>query len=320
MGKPKIFFAVPPELFSKAAWRATAAGAAVPVRVKKALKAVGGGSIVAPKEISPMTKVIFSICAVLVFVVAVLFCAQGFGTAFPSASVVETEDENYKRGKAFSAEKKDSEAMEAFYKVVNARDEAPESHLELGLLALRRDMPLDAVYHLRQYLRQRPVPSGIDQKKALVEDQIRAATKMFLSQQPGRPFETASAAPDFEKKYDLLRKENDALKREQLVLRRRIVDLEGRLGNTSGSAPIAGAQVAADTPVSQPVVAPAPDSPGHSDIPATHTVVKGDTLTKISQKYYGTQNRWREIYNYNRDTLSTPSSLKIGDKLKLPPQ
>ncbi len=246
-----------------------------------------------------MTKVIFSICAVLVFVVAVLFCAQGFGTAFPSASVAETEDENYKRGKAFSAEKKDSEAMEAFYKVVNARDEAPESHLELGLLALRRDMPLDAVYHLRQYLRQRPVPSGLDQKRALVEDQIRAATKMFLSQQPGRPFDTASASPDFEKKYDLLRKENDALKREQLVLRRRIVDLEGRL---------------------VPVVAPAPDSPGHSDIPATHTVAKGETLTKISLKYYGTQNRWREIYNYNRDTLSTPSSLKPGDKLKLPPQ
>lgn len=143
-----------------------------------------------------MNKVIFSICALLIFVVAVLFCARSLGTAFPSASIEESEDENYKRGKTLAMEKKDAEAMEAFYKVVNSRDEAPESHLELGLLALRRDMPLDAVYHLRQHLRQ----SLTDSKKSLVEDQIRAATKLFLSQQPGRPFDAISASPDFEKK------------------------------------------------------------------------------------------------------------------------
>lgn len=264
-----------------------------------------------------MAKIIFSICAFLVFGVAVLFCARSLGTAFPSASIEETEDENYKRGKALSMEKKDAEAAESFYKVVNSRDEAPEAHLELGLLALRRDMPLDAVYHLRQHLRQ----SLNDSKKSLVEDQIRAATKQFLAQQPGRPFDSISASPDFEKKYDLLRKENDALKREQSVLRRRIAELETRLGNPVGAPPVSGTQVAVTPAESRrPVVTPAPDSPGRSDIPETHTVVKGDTLTKISQKYYGTQNRWREIYNYNRDTLSTPSSLKIGDKLKLPPQ
>lgn len=265
----------------------------------------------------PMTKVIFSICALMVFTVAVFFCARSIGTAFPSASIEEVEDENYKRGKTLVIEKKDKEAMEAFYKVVDARPEAPESHLELGLLALRRNMPLDAIYHLRQYLRQNMKKS--DDK--LVEDQIRAATKMFLAQQPGGAFVAGSASPDLEKKYDAVRKENDALKREQQLLRRRIADLEGRLG-ISGAAPTLGTQVAVDNTArtSRPVVAPTPDSPGRSDIPATHTVVKGDTLTKISQKYYGTQGRWREIYNYNRDRLSTPTALKPGDKLKLPPQ
>lgn len=262
-----------------------------------------------------MHKLIFSVCALLIFGVAVLFCARSLGTAFPSASIEEVEEENYKRGKTLALEKKDAEAMEAFYQVVNSRDEAPESHLELGLLALRRDMPLDAIYHLRQYLRQ----SLNDSKKTLVEDQIRAATKLFLSRQPGRPFDAVATSPDFEKKYDSLRKENDALKRDQLVLRRRIAELETRLGNAGTAVPVDGTQVAT-APSGRPVVAPAPDSPGRSDIPQTHTVVRGDTLTKISQKYYGTQNRWREIYNYNRDTLSTPSSLKPGDKLKLPPQ
>lgn len=263
-----------------------------------------------------MSKVIFSICALVVFAVAVIFCAQSLGPVFHAASIEEVEDENYKRGKNLALEKKDAEAAEAFYKVVNSRDEAPESHLELGLLALRRDMPLDAVYHLRQHLRQ----SLDDSNKDLVNDQIRAATKLFLAQQPGRPFDAGSGTPDFEKKYDQLRKENDALKREQLVLRGRIADLERRLGSSAGSPPVAGTPVAVADEPRRPVVTPAPDSPGRSDIPETHTVVKGDTLTKISQKYYGTQNRWREIYNYNRDTLSTPSSLKIGDKLKLPPQ
>lgn len=259
-----------------------------------------------------MTKVIFSICAFFVFVVAVFICARSLGTAFPSASIPETDDENYRRGKTLAMERKDAAAMEEFYKVVNARDEAPESHLELGILALRREMPLDAIYHFRQYSRQ----TIDDRQKELVAEQLLVARKMFLSELPGTPFPTSGSAIELEKKYLEQKKENDRLKNEIRLLSVRIKDLENR--SPIARAPQPGRPVTEPAPTAP--TQPQPTAVNTPTIPATHTVVKGDTLTRISQKYYGTQNRWREIYNYNRDVLPTPSALKIGVKLKLPPQ
>ncbi len=261
-----------------------------------------------------MHKIIFAVCAFIVFVAAVFFCARSLGAAFPSATVEETEDENFLRGKALLLEQNDAAAMEAFYKVVNAREDAPEAHLELGVIALRREMPLDALFHFRQYMRQ----SANEQQKRLVEEQCAAARKMFLAQLPGKPFETDVPAPNLEKKFLQLSKENDALKRDLQMARRRISDLEKRLVRP-GTPPSAGSEVVAETPAPR-AETPEPDEAGRVPVPATHTVQPGDTLVKISKKYYGTQNRWKEIYNYNRDVLRTPSSLKVGAVLKLPPQ
>jgi nucleoid-associated protein YgaU len=50
----------------------------------------------------------------------------------------------------------------------------------------------------------------------------------------------------------------------------------------------------------------------------TYTVQSGDTLGKISIRFYGTSRRYMDIYNANRDVLSTPSSLKVGQTLRIP--
>jgi LysM repeat protein len=49
-----------------------------------------------------------------------------------------------------------------------------------------------------------------------------------------------------------------------------------------------------------------------------HTVVKGDTLSNLSQKYYGTRSKWRDLLAANRDLLSGPNDLKIGMELRVP--
>ena len=49
-----------------------------------------------------------------------------------------------------------------------------------------------------------------------------------------------------------------------------------------------------------------------------YTVVAGDSLSKISQRIYGTPQRWREIYNANLDRLRGESSLKVGLELRIP--
>jgi nucleoid-associated protein YgaU len=49
-----------------------------------------------------------------------------------------------------------------------------------------------------------------------------------------------------------------------------------------------------------------------------YTVQKGDTLSKISQKFYGTPKRWRKIVEANKDKLGNNQILKPGMSLHIP--
>lgn len=50
----------------------------------------------------------------------------------------------------------------------------------------------------------------------------------------------------------------------------------------------------------------------------TYVVRPGDTLSKISSRFYGTTSRYMEIYEANRDQLSSPTSIKVGQTLVIP--
>lgn len=52
--------------------------------------------------------------------------------------------------------------------------------------------------------------------------------------------------------------------------------------------------------------------------PATYTVAKGDSLSKIAKKVLGDANRWREIFEANRDQIDNPDLIHPGQVLKLP--
>lgn len=49
-----------------------------------------------------------------------------------------------------------------------------------------------------------------------------------------------------------------------------------------------------------------------------YTVQKGDTLQKISQKFYGTTKKWYSIYKANQDTLKSPNSIYPGQVINIP--
>ena len=49
-----------------------------------------------------------------------------------------------------------------------------------------------------------------------------------------------------------------------------------------------------------------------------HVVQKGETLSSISVKYYGSANQWRKIVAANRDNLPDPDRLAPGIKLIIP--
>ena len=49
-----------------------------------------------------------------------------------------------------------------------------------------------------------------------------------------------------------------------------------------------------------------------------HIVASGDSLSKISQRYYGTAGRWQEIYNANAGKLGPNGILRVGTELRIP--
>jgi nucleoid-associated protein YgaU len=77
-------------------------------------------------------------------------------------------------------------------------------------------------------------------------------------------------------------------------------------------APLRPNTVAAANAVAAPAEAP--------PVPAakTYVVAEGDTLTKISRKFYGTSGRWEDILKANHDILKDEKSLVVGSTLKIP--
>ncbi len=53
-------------------------------------------------------------------------------------------------------------------------------------------------------------------------------------------------------------------------------------------------------------------------VPRTHVVAGGDSLSRLSQRYYGTASRWQEIYNANTDRIAANGLLRIGTELRIP--
>src|SRR5215207_10448597 len=49
-----------------------------------------------------------------------------------------------------------------------------------------------------------------------------------------------------------------------------------------------------------------------------YTVVAGDTLRKIAERFYGDENQWPRIFNANRDQITNPDQIQVGWVLTIP--
>ena len=50
----------------------------------------------------------------------------------------------------------------------------------------------------------------------------------------------------------------------------------------------------------------------------TYVVVSGDTLSKIAKHFYGDAGQYMKIFNANKDKLSDPDKIKVGQQLVIP--
>jgi nucleoid-associated protein YgaU len=86
----------------------------------------------------------------------------------------------------------------------------------------------------------------------------------------------------------------------------------------AGLAPGGGSFVPTTATSSVPTIAVQPPAPVAPVQPRVHVVQEGDSLTRISVRYYGTGGRWQEIYDANREILKGENALRPGQRLRIP--
>jgi nucleoid-associated protein YgaU len=59
---------------------------------------------------------------------------------------------------------------------------------------------------------------------------------------------------------------------------------------------------------------PAPPTPESK----TYTVAAGDSLSKIAKQFYGNANDYMKIFDANKDKLTDPNAIKVGQQLIIP--
>ena len=239
-----------------------------------------------------------------------------------NGAVRETDEKQYQLAKNYLNQGRTEEALEAFHRVILSRRTAPESHLEAGYLYLRElGDPIRAIYHFDRYLAQKPKSEQADKVKQLIE----TAEKEYARQLPAEPYQGELDRIDLMDLVKNLRRENDALKQDLVEARNRLRQLEKARARTSGSASAqrpgnASGRGSADTATAS---APPPNNDGESSpdpesVPRTYTVQSGDSLSGISRKFYGTPSRWIDIYQANRDRISSENALQVGQELRIP--
>ena len=81
------------------------------------------------------------------------------------------------------------------------------------------------------------------------------------------------------------------------------------------------AEIAHKFPSAEETVIPDTDQKTSSYGASTDTIYKvqsNDSLTKISRKYYGDDKKWTLIFEANKDSMSDPNALYVGQELLIP--
>jgi tetratricopeptide (TPR) repeat protein len=269
---------------------------------------------------------------------AALLFAAGCGRYESSPFTAEIDEPNYRRGKDLLRQGRNQEALSSFLKVVEKRgDDAPESHLEIGILYQQHIKdPIAAIYHYRKF---RELKRNSPQSD-LVRQRIDAATREFARTLPAQPLDNQMDRLDLLEKMDLLQRENIQLKDQLIGVRTQAVNAPRPVTALAADPAEQLAPLAID-PSQSPIAAapeplpaisvttatptpPAPEPAPVTNTPATsgrrYVVQRGDSLFAIAKRHYGTPTnaRVQGILNANRNILPSAGALQPGMTLVIP--
>ena len=211
--------------------------------------------------------------------------------------VGEKDEKQYQLAQDYKTQGRTEEALSAFMRVIDARRDAPESHLEAGYIYLRtmKD-PIRAIYHFQRYLQFKPQSPQAVQVRQLIE----TAQKEFARQLPAQPYEGDLDRIDLMELVKTLKQENESLKRDLVAAEQRVGQLENVVAQARRMpAPQSGTAATARQQPSRTPLTPSEISrpPDPQDVPPS---------------------RWTDIYQANRDRLSSENALRVGQAIRIP--
>jgi len=230
----------------------------------------------------------------LVLIGLLLLVAAGCGNRAERADRREEEYPLLRRAIQKKREHDIEGAIALSHQALEKRPDLARAHLELGLLY---DEPwgsdyLRAIYHYMRYLDMRPESD----KREIVEGLVVGAQFAFAASIPDQP----SAAV----------REIARLREEVKVLRERIEHLQMQVEPVDPST-----SPAIDRGTTEPR---SPMTPPRTPTVQTYVVKTGDSLSLIAGKVYNDATAWEIIYEANRDRLSSPRALRVGQELVIP--
>ena len=254
---------------------------------------------------------------IFLIVCAAFFCACSSGDL---SLVEETEERQFKLAKDFQSQGRFEDALISYLGLISVRRESPESHLEVGYIYLQtlKD-PIRAIFHFDRYLELKPESERTLQVKQLIE----TAKLEFLRQLPTSPFQAEVDRMDLLEIVEKLKKENSELKLKYNQALLQIKSIGGEKAMEAFSTSQNESLFSQDGITQNGLENNLANFDNFEaidprELPKSYKVQSGDTLSKISKKFYGTPNRWNDIYQANRDVLTSARSLAVGQVLLIP--
>lgn len=222
-------------------------------------------------------------------------CEQG------ASSLDEKEERNplVKTGQSYVEIKDWKKAEQAFKQALENDPRMARPHLELAMIYQQYKVNyIHAIYHYDRYMELRP---NSNKTEFINEQKFKVAQALSNA--------LINNSPEVKQVVDQLKK----LQQENVALKQKIA---------GGTTPQPAAAPQPARVQEKPVEETAPKStPAAAPQPAEHQiyhVVSGDTLSKISSKFYGDSGKWDTIYQANQDRMKSPRDLRIGQMIVIP--
>ncbi|MEI6891190.1 MAG: LysM peptidoglycan-binding domain-containing protein [Pontiella sp.] len=226
---------------------------------------------------------------------ATLLALTGCEKDFASMEEREERDPNMISGQKFLADGNIDAAIEKFKLALEQEPLMARPHLDLALIYQQHKINyIHAIYHYDRYLELRP-----DAEKAefIQEQKLKVATALATTLIHNSP----NVKRLIQERNTLIQQNNELQRKLAAVLK-------------ASSTPTL-------THTPPKVTPPAPTTPPPAARNQKHQiyhVVSGDTLTKISTKFYGDSEKWDIIYEANKDMMRSAGDLRVGQTIVIP--